>query len=229
MGSMIKIKSTDGFEFGAYQAFPNEADANAPDRNCKGGLIILQEIFGVNDYIRFVADTFAKEGYQTIAPALFDRVEPGIEYTFEQAPLARNTLLQTDQDKALEDIQATIQYLNYPNGVAILGFCWGGLLSFLSGHQFNTVCNIAYYGGRTQEYLDQLPKSPTQFHFGNQDTHISLDQVNQLQDALPEAEYHIYSCGHGFDNHTRASYSEEASLQARKNSIAFLNKHFTNI
>lgn len=226
MGSIIKVTSKDGFELDAYQAFPESADMDAPDRGCKGGLVVLQEIFGVNDYIRFIADTFANEGYQVIAPALFDRIQPGIEYTFEQAPLAREALLKTDQNKALQDIEASIQHLDHPRGVAVLGFCWGGLLSFLSGHQFSTVCNIAYYGGRTQDHLDQLPKSPTQFHFGDQDTHISMDQVGQIQQAFPEAEYHIYPCGHGFDNHTRDSYSKDSSALARQRSIDFLNNYF---
>lgn len=224
MPSTVKISSADGFEFNAY--------LSEPEGISRGGLVILQEIFGVNDYIRFVADEFAKAGYRTIAPALFDRIESGIEYSFEQAPLARETLAKTDQEKVLEDIEASIHFLNQPQGVAVLGFCWGGLLSFLSASRFNTICNIAYYGGRTQNYLSQLPRSPIQFHFGDQDTHISLVQVEDIEAAMvnsdTEAEFHIYPCGHGFDNHTRASYHEPSSSLARQRSIEFLNKHFSD-
>jgi len=224
MSETIKLKSADGHELAAYVARP----AGEPI----AGLVVIQEIFGVNRHIRSVADSYAKDGFLTVAPALFDRVERGVELSYDGHDSQKGVaiLQKLDNTKALEDVDAALQYVRQQTGKksGVIGYCLGGLLAWLSATRPHPDAAVGYYAGRIGNFARENPRAPVQLHFGKLDTHIPAEQVDQVRDAHPEVEIHWYeNAGHGFSCDMRASYNPEASAQARTRALAFLKKHLT--
>ena len=192
------------------------------------GLVVLQEIFGVNSHIRSVVDRFAKAGFDTIAPALFDRVEPGVElgYTPEdiQKGLALRAGVSTEQ--TLLDIQSAIEILG-DKPVFIVGYCWGGTLAWLSAHHFPELkAASCWYGGGIAQNKGLEAKIPVQMHFAERDSSIPLSDVEAIQAAQPAVEYYIYpNVDHGFGCDQRGSYDETAHQQALKRTLEFFARH----
>ncbi len=226
MGEWLKINATDGHTLSAYLARPDEPP--------KGGLVIVQEIFGVNAYIRSVVDGFARDGYMAIAPALFDRTQTCVELGYEGDDLQRAFgLYQTlNADKALLDVSAAFQKVSqFGTGAGILGYCYGGFVSWLSstrssGLGFEPKCCVAYYPGGIGSVAEEEPQCPVLLHFGAEDDHIGVDQVNAVRNAHPDLAVHVYQgAGHGFSNDARASFRPEAAAKARERSLAFLNEN----
>lgn len=219
MGNQIKLTSSDQFEFGAYVA--------ASTTPTHTGLVVIQEIFGVNPHIRRVTDGFAKEGFLAIAPALFDRAEPGVElpYTPEAARTGYAYVTALDQNKTIADIDAAIAYLRAQPGItkiAVVGFCWGGTLAFLANTRLNIDASVSYYGGGIQFYLEEKPKAPSIYHFGEKDDHIKPDVWDAVRTALPGAPLYTYDAGHGFNCDARDSFDPKASAEAMTRTLAFL-------
>ncbi|MCU1321118.1 MAG: Carboxymethylenebutenolidase [Acidobacteriaceae bacterium] len=219
MGNSIKLTSADQFELGAYVAEPAQPTHT--------GIVVIQEIFGVNPHIRRVTDGFAKEGFLAIAPALFDRVEPGVElpYTAESGRKGYAYVTALDQKKTIEDIDAAIAYLRAQPGITkigVVGFCWGGTLAFLANTRLNIDASVSYYGGGIQFYLEEKPKAPSIYHFGEQDDHIKPDVWDAVRAALPDAPLYTYDAGHGFNCDARESFNPKASAEAMTRTLAFL-------
>jgi carboxymethylenebutenolidase len=197
MGNKIKLTASDGFQLDAYTATPTSP--------AKAGLVIIQEIFGINPHIQSVADRFAKEGFLSIAPAIFDRVRPGIElpYTPETMKEGFGYVTALDQKNTIADIDAAITWLRAQPGikkVGAVGFCWGGTLAFLANARLNIDASVSYYGGGIQFYLEEKPKAPSMYHFGGKDDHIKSDVWDAVRAAVPGAPVYVYDdASHAFN------------------------------
>ncbi len=219
MGEMIVLKAPDGFELGAYRAAP----AGKP----KAGLVIVQEIFGVNAHIRSVADSYAREGYLCIAPALFDRIEKNVQLSYEGEDRKRAMALlgAASHDKALLDIAAAIDAAGTGGKVGVIGYCWGGALTFLASARLGGLsAAIAYYAGGVGSLLGEKPRVPIIFHFGERDIHIPLSDVEKVKAANPAADVYVYPADHGFNRDVGAAYDRPSAELARTRSLAFLEK-----
>lgn len=225
MGNFIDLKAADGFVFPAYVAAP----AGRP----KAGIVVLQEIFGVNSHIRSVTDGYAAQGYLAVAPATFHRVKPGVDIGYTPDDMSAGMAFKAAVEVlpapgVMQDIQAAIQHASQAGKVGILGFCWGGLLTWRSACMLDGLsAAVPYYGGgmTTPDEVARRPKVPVLAHFGDQDHWISLDSVEALKKAHPEVEVHIYHADHGFNCDQRGSYNADAAKQARERTLAFLAKH----
>jgi carboxymethylenebutenolidase len=216
-GNMIKLQAEDGFSFDAFECLP--------EGKAKGGLVIIQEIFGMTDQLKSVSRSYAADGFHVILPALFDRAEPGCVVPFDQAERGRDIMLSLDADKVLLDLAAAIERAGSARRVSVLGFCWGGGQAFWAACEFPLVSATSYYGTRLADMLDQTPRCPVLFHFGETDTHSPPDVIDAVRQAVPTAELHTYDAGHAFANDARPSYVPEAAELARMRSIAFLNEY----
>src|SRR5688500_3036214 len=161
MGKNIELTASDGHKFSAYVA--------EPSGKAKGALIVVMEIFGVNSHIRGVADQYAADGYLAIAPAFFDRVERGLDvgYTPQDIEYARGLMQKMKFDDALKDAEAAKKQVQSAGKVGIIGYCWGGALSFKAACNIDGLaCAVAYYGGAIPSMINEKPKCPVLFHWG---------------------------------------------------------------
>jgi carboxymethylenebutenolidase len=224
MTDFVQLQSADGFNCAAYVAKP----AGQP----RGAVVVLQEIFGVNSHIREVADRFAAQGYLAVAPATFERVQRGVELGYLDADMNTGMALKTavselPGDAVMQDIQAAIDYAAAQSGgkkVGIIGFCWGGLLTWRAACTLTGLsAAVAYYGGgvTTQDEIARWPNCPVLAHFGEKDHWIPLDSVEAFRAAHPEVEVHVYAADHGFNCDQRGSYDAAAAQLARERSLAF--------
>ena len=221
MGKQFTLTAADQHQLGAYRADPSGA--------AKGGVVVIQEIFGVNHHIRAVCDRLAQEGYVAVAPALFDRSEKNFEcgYTPDEIANARKFVANPDFGAMLRDTQAAIDELKKEGPVAIMGFCMGGTVAFLAAAEANGLsAAVCYYGGHIIKMVDKQPKVPIQMHFGEKDAGIPMSDVETIKKKHPQAEVYAYpDAAHGFHCDERASFNEPASKVAWQRSIAFLQKH----
>lgn len=224
MGQFTTLKSADGFTVSAYVAEP----AGKP----RGAIVVVQEIFGVNSHIRSVADRFAAEGYLAVAPATFDRVKPGVELGYSDADMGAGFELKTAVDAlpgagVLQDLQAAIDHAAQAGGgkVGMVGFCWGGLLTWKAACLLKGLsAAVPYYGGGMtgEEEIARQPQCPVMAHFGDQDHWIPMEGIEAFKKAHPEVQVHVYAANHGFNCDQRGSYNEAAAKLARERSLAFL-------
>ena len=220
MGTAIELTSPDGFRLSAYRAEP----AGTP----RGGLVVVQEIFGVNAHIRSVCDGYAADGYLAVAPALFDRCQRGVDwgYTPEDIARGREVRAQADAAAALMDVVAARDAAAQAGRVGIVGYCWGGFIAWLAAARVDGfACAIAYYGGGMPDAIGEKPRCPVLTHFGEQDAMIPVAGVQALAAAHPAMEVHLYAAGHGFNCDQRASFDPAAAVLARERSLAFLRRH----
>ena len=212
----IKLKAADGFTLEAFRARPAQA--------AKGGLVILQEIFGLTDQLKGVVRGYAQDGYDTIFPCLYDRVAPGTVVPFSDPNRGRDMAYGLDLEKVILDVAAAVAQVQGPHGVSVLGFCWGGGVIVRAAAELDLRGAIAFYGTRLPTYLDQKPKCPLLFHFGATDPNSTPDVIEAVRNAFPSAETYIYDAGHAFANDVRPTYVETAAKAARQRTMAFLAK-----
>ncbi|MFO1425864.1 MAG: dienelactone hydrolase family protein [Steroidobacteraceae bacterium] len=219
MGEVTPLMARDGHEFQAYLAAPRGAP--------RAAVVVVQEIFGVNRHIRAVTDGYAAEGYVAIAPALFDRVRRGVELGYGEAD--RNEGFgyrqQVKDEHALADIAASIAVVRHAGRVAVVGYCWGGLLAWLAARELPIACAVSYYGGRIAKYLDRVPRKPVMYHFGERDAHIPPAEVEQIRAAHPAGIFHLYPAGHGFNCTDRPDYDAASAALSLQRSLAFIAEH----
>lgn len=217
MGERIEIRATDGFNCGAYRA--------EPDGTPRGAVVVIQEIFGVNQHIREVADGYAAEGYVAIAPQMFDRVEPDIDLGYEEPDLSRGIELafqRLDHADALRDLQAAVNEAGRYGAVGVVGYCFGGLLAWRAACDLDGVAAaVSYYGGGVAREAEREPRCPVMMHFGERDAHIPLEDVEKVRAAQPDALIHVYPADHGFNCDHRASYDADSAAQAKSRTLAF--------
>ncbi len=223
MGQFIDLKAADGTTFPAYVAEP----AGKP----KGGIVVVQEIFGVNTHIREVADGYAADGYLAVAPATFHRVQQNVELGYAEADMGAGFKLKQAVEAlpapgVLQDLQAAVDYAASKSGgkVGMVGYCWGGLLTWRAASALTGLsAAVPYYGGgmTTPEEAARQPKVPVLAHFGEQDQWIPLDSIEALKKAHPEIEVHVYPAHHGFNCNHRGAYDEASAKLARERTLAF--------
>jgi carboxymethylenebutenolidase len=208
------LTAADGFTLEAFRATP----AGTP----RGGLVILQEIFGITDQLKGVVRSYARDGYDTIIPALYDRVAPGTVVPFADANRGRDLAYGLPLDKVMLDVAAAAQRVRGPHGVSVLGFCWGGGVIVRAAAEIDLRGAIAFYGTRLPTYLDCKPKCPLLFHFGATDPNSTPEIIAKVRQALPAAETHLYEAGHAFANDVRPTYVAAAADAARARTLGFL-------
>ena len=224
MGTTISLTSSDGFQLSAYRAEPEGA--------AHGGIVVVQEIFGVNSHIRSVVDRYAAAGYLAIAPAIFDRERPGIElgYTAEDIEVGRDIARgKLDFQNVLADVAAAGASAAEAGKVGVVGYCFGGLVTAAAAiHLASTFdAAVSYYGGSTITLIDKTPEIPMMMHFGERDHAIPLDDVDKISAAWPTVTVHLYDAEHGFNCDHRASFSAVPAAIAQARSYRFFDDHLT--
>ena len=221
MGKHFTLTAADSHQLGAYRADP----AGKP----KGGIVVIQEIFGVNQHIRAVTDQFAADGYLALAPRFFDHIKTGFQsgYTPPEIEKARAFIAKPDWDAMLRDTAAAIKDASAAGPVAVIGFCMGGSIAFLSATRLSGLaCTVAYYGGVIAKFADEKPKVPVQMHFGEKDQGIPMSDVEIIKQKRSDCEIYVYpEAGHGFHCDERGSYHQGSSKLAWDRTTAFLAKH----
>ncbi|MEJ8574306.1 dienelactone hydrolase family protein [Microbaculum marinum] len=220
MGQMTTLTAADGFELGAYRA--------EPEGSPRGGLVVVQEIFGVNSHIRSICDRYAALGYATIAPAVFDRIQPGFEcgYSPEEVAEARKFIGMADFDDMLRDTQAAIDALAGAGKIGLVGYCLGGSIAFLAAARLTGLsAAVGYYGSKVATNADETPKVPTQMHFGEQDQGIPMSDVETVIARRPDVDVHVYPAGHGFACDERASFDAASTMIATGRTLRWFDEH----
>ena len=217
MGTDLTLTASDGHSFGAYRA--------DPAGSAKGGIVVIQEVFGVNAHIREVADGFAADGYLAIAPALYDRSsEQGVQlgYTGDDLPKARQLREEFSWDDSVLDVDAAADVMRQAGlKVGTVGYCWGGTISYLAGCRLDVAAAIVYYGGQIIPYVEETERCPLLMHFGDQDQSIPLSDVETIRQAHSDAAINVYATDHGFNCDHRVHYNAEAATLARERTMAF--------
>src|SRR5262249_7423402 len=223
MGGIVQLHAKDGHVLDAYVVQPGVP--------AKGGVVILQEIYGVNAHIRAVADRYAGEdGFGVVAPALLDRIERGVGLNDEGEDRERAVALlaKFDIEKAMDDVAAAVQcdrcFRNVKK-VGVVGYCLGGTLAWLSATRLPIHAAVGYYGGRITRYLGEKPTVPGVLPLGELDTHIAKSEIDEI--AKVHREVSIFRCpsGHAFNREGSAAYSAACARRARERTLAFLNHH----
>jgi carboxymethylenebutenolidase len=202
-----------------------------PKGTPRGAIVVIQEIFGVNTHIREVTDGFAADGYLAIAPAMFDRYEVGVElgYTPETIVKGRALKNRVSHEEAIADVEAAIAQVAGAGRVGIVGYCWGGFVTWLAAVRARGLaCAVPYYGGGILEHaVDETwtPRVPVLAHFGERDAMIPADGVRALAARYPAAQIHLYAADHGFNCDHRGSYDAAAAALARERTLAFFREH----
>ncbi len=221
MGEMVKLKASDGFELGAYKAVPRGQP--------RGGLVVIQEIFGINNHIRGVADGYARDGYLCIAPALFDRAQRNVQLGYSEGDIAagRDIRGKISNEMALMDIAAARDALKGAGKIGVIGYCWGGMLAWIAATRLDGLAaSVSYYGGGIGGVATEKPKCPVSMHFGEKDHAIPLSDVDKVKAQKHlGVDIFLYSAGHGFNCDERGSYDAASAKQARERALAFLRKH----
>jgi carboxymethylenebutenolidase len=213
----LKSKAADGFEFEAYHAKPTDAR--------RGGLVLIQEIFGVTPGIRELADSFAEDGYEVLAPSMFDRAEPGFstERNADGIAKGRDYVGKVGFDNAMGDVQACIDALKGP--VFITGFCYGGTISWLAAARCTGLTAAScFYGGMIASFVAEQPKVPVILHFGKKDAHITSDHWAKIEAAHPDTPLYLYDADHGFFSTDRPDYDPEPARLARLRTLQFFHQ-----
>jgi carboxymethylenebutenolidase len=215
---MVELVAGEGHKFDAYRARPG-GDAHA-------GLVVIQEIFGVNSHIRNVADRFSAQGFDALAPALFDRAERGVElgYQPDDVDRGREIRAQLSTDEALQDVDAAIKLLAQTGRpVAVVGYCWGGSLAWAAATRLSGLsCAVSYYGGEVAAMADEQPQCPVMLHFGENDQGIPMEQVEIVRAKHPALPLFTYPAGHGFSCDERASFHAPSAELAFTRTVEFL-------
>jgi carboxymethylenebutenolidase len=217
---MISLTAADGHRLSAYRTGPQDASR---------ALVVIQEIFGVNHHIRAVADRFAAEGYAVIAPALFDRVGPGIELGYEAADVAQGRELRGKIDAGLTVLDVLAAAAALPRGAkrGIVGYCWGGTVAWHGATRTSAfAASSGWYGGGVAAAKDEVARCPVQLHFGETDASIPMSDVEAVRAAQPKVEIHVYAgAGHGFGCDERGSYSAKDAALAQARTLEFFAQH----
>ncbi|HEY2864122.1 MAG TPA: dienelactone hydrolase family protein [Casimicrobiaceae bacterium] len=220
MGTMTEISASDGFRLAAYRA--------EPEGKPRGGLVVVQEIFGVNGHIRSVCDGYAADGYRAMAPALFDRYQKGVDlgYTADDIARGREYKAKANAAAALLDVDAARAAVASAGRVGVVGYCWGGLITWLAACRLERIAAaVPYYGGGMLDASSEQPKCPVIAHFGERDAVLPVAGVRAFADAHPEIRVYIYAADHGFNCDQRASYDAAAATLARQRTLEFLREH----
>ncbi|MDW3206311.1 MAG: dienelactone hydrolase family protein [Alphaproteobacteria bacterium] len=220
MGRTIVLKASDGHQFGAYRA--------DPEMPARGGVVVIQEIFGVNRHIRAVADRFAALGYVAIAPQIFDRHQPDVELSYEAEDVqkGRDIRVEVGFDNPVLDIAAAVSALKDEGlKAATVGYCYGGALAWLAAARIPALdASVGYYG-TAAAFKDEAPTCPVMLHYGDLDGMIPSTDGAMLESMYPGVQSFVYPADHGFNCDLRSSYHAESAERALARTTAFLAEH----
>jgi carboxymethylenebutenolidase len=221
MGTMITLTASDGFRLGAYEA--------KPDGKARGGVVIVQEIFGVNAHIKRVCDGYAMDGYHVVSPAIFDRAERGVELDYDKPSIDRGVALRSSipLEKTVEDVAAAVAALQGDGKVAVVGYCFGGSLAWLASARIpNVAAAIGYYGGMVVKHLGEKPACPVMLHYGEKDTGIPLADVEKIRAATDPKQVQVftYPAGHAFNREGNQAYEPHSAMLARMRTAELLEQ-----
>lgn len=222
MGEISSLTTLDGHNLDAYKA--------TPPGNPKGGLVVVQEIFGINSQIRSTVDYFATQGYLAIAPALFDRVGKNIELGYNEKDFStgRETRGKITDEFITADLTAAVKDVSSAGNVSVIGFCFGGYATYIAACAVDGVAAaMPFYGGGIAAKVQEIkPKCPTQFHFGDKDAAIPFDDLHKIKDTLQDCPFYVYDdSGHGFTCNDRDSYNAGATERAYARALEWMNQH----
>ena len=215
MGTHITINTSGMQCIGAYLA--------KPDGTPKGGIVVVQEIFGVNAHVRAVADRFAALGYTAIAPAFFDHVEANVELGYDDAGFQRGRALvgEISFDRAIEDVASAAESIKSSGKIGVVGYCWGGTVALLAAIRLGLPA-VSYYGARNVMFLHEPLRAPVQFHFGENDSSIPPEAVQKHRESYPEMEIYTYPAAHAFNRDIDPTHYDAASAKlALERTLAF--------
>ena len=218
MGEMTRMTMADGAEIGVYHA--------RPEGERRGGVVLVQEIFGVTEHIRDMADEYAGDGYEVLAPALFDREHPGFEAAYSGPDFERAIELARKLhpfDQSLADVQTCIDSLRDAGPVFVVGYCYGGSVAWAAATKLDGVAAAsAYYGSMIPKFAEEAaPRAPVIAHFGRHDGGIPMEGVEAVAaKQFPLAEVFVYEAGHGFNSDRRKDYHEPSSELAKERTLA---------
>jgi carboxymethylenebutenolidase len=214
------ITASDGFKLDAYVA--------RPSAKARGAIVVIQEIFGVNAHVRSVCDGFAADGYAAIAPALFDRQKPGVQLGYDEAGIAAGRALKgsANTDAALLDIAAARDHVRTAGKVGVVGYCWGGYLSWLTACRLDGFsAAVVYYGGGIGDVLHEAPRCPVLGHFGERDKMIPMGVIGDWRARHSQHAVHTYDADHGFNCDHRGSHHPGSAALARERTLTFFRQH----
>ncbi|MDE0236553.1 MAG: dienelactone hydrolase family protein [bacterium] len=219
MTEVVELEASDSHMLSAYMSGPSDAAA---------AIVIIQEIFGVNPHIQSVVDAYAAMGYLAIAPAMFDRVERGVDLDYTPEGLQAGFAVRAQVDWATTplDVAAAIGRVGHGRPVGVVGYCFGGGVAWLAAGQLPIQAAVCYYGGQIHDFIDVSPQCPTMLHFGELDAMIPLNHVATIAAAHPDVEVHVYDgADHGFNCDIRDSYHPSAAELALRRTTEFLRSH----
>ena len=220
-GTMITMKMSDGAEIGVYHV--------EPTGKRRGGLVLIQEIFGVTDHIKECCDSYAAEGYEVLGPALYDREAPGFAVSYSPEDIQKAIKIARGEhpfDLSIADAGTCIDALKSKGPVFITGYCYGGSVTWAAACKCDGLAAASgYYGGNIAQMADWQPKCPTILHFGEHDHGIPMDAIDKIKKAHPEVAVYVYDAGHGFNSDRRTDYNPEAAKLARERTLALFRKN----
>lgn len=225
MGETIRLQASDGHTLDAYLA--------RPEGTPKAGLVVCQEVFGLNQHIREVADAFAEDGFLALAPALFDRVKRNIDLDYGPDDLDHGRALRArmDWDDTAQDMASAVAKLREELGedarIGVVGYCWGGAAAWLAACRLPVQAAVAYYAGELYELSDEKPGCAVMLHFGEEDPIVTFEHIEEIRAEHPEVIDHLYPAGHGFNCDWREDYDADSALLARSRTLAFLGHKLT--
>lgn len=214
---MLQLRAKDGHSLSAYMV--------APEGKPRGGVVVIQEIFGVNSHIKRVTEQYAGLGYLAVAPALFDRVKRNVELSYSELQTGFDLMQKTTNEGVLADVNAAVDYVAHAGRTGMVGYCWGGRVTYLAACRINIAAAIAYYGGGIVQLVDEQPKCPIMFHHGERDAYISAADVAKIRAAVPKGIFYLYPANHGFNCTDRADYDVASARLAFERSNEFFRNH----
>jgi carboxymethylenebutenolidase len=221
MGKQINLPTDSTQCIGAYLAEPTGKP--------KGGIVVIQEIFGLNEHMREVTDRFAELGYTAIAPAFFDHLETGVELAYGRGAAAKGKQLANELglDRALKDVASAAEAISSTGKIGCVGYCWGGTVGLLAALRLG-LPSVSYYGARNVSFLHEKPKAPVMFHFGEKDPHITPEMVAEHRQLMPQMAIFTYPADHGFNRDVGAQYDEASAKLAMQRTMAFFDEHLAD-
>ncbi|HEX3911957.1 MAG TPA: dienelactone hydrolase family protein [Steroidobacteraceae bacterium] len=217
MAQDIELSASDNHRLSAY--------LSNPQGKPRGGIVVIQEIFGVTRHIRAVADRYAAAGFSAVAPALFDRVERNVDVPYTDMAKGFGYMQQMKNETVMLDVQAAIDRVGAAGKVGVVGYCWGGTMAYLAAARLNVAAAVAYYAGGADKYTAEKPRCPIMFHYGEKDAHIPLSTVAKVKAEVPGGIFHTYPADHGFNCTDRASFEPASAKLALERSLGFFHLH----
>ena len=214
---MMQLRAKDGHNLSAYMV--------APEGQPRGGVVVIQEIFGLNSHIKRVAEQYAGLGYLTVAPALFDRIKRNVEVPYSDLQAGLDLMMKTTNEGVLADVNAAVGALAHAGRTGMVGYCWGGRVTYLAACRINIAAAICYYGGGIAQLLDEQPRCPIMFHHGERDAFIPASDVAKIRAAVPKGIFYLYPANHGFNCTDRADYDVASARLAFERSSEFFRNH----